>query len=89
MAACEREALLDGEAQETRLAEGGGRQGGAVRAHRVGGAGDGDADVGALERGRVVDAVAGHADRVAQLAQRLHDQVLVLRVHLRGPWAGA
>jgi len=37
-----------------------------------------DAHVGALERGRVVDAVARHAARKALLAERLDDQVLVL-----------
>lgn len=54
-------------------------------AHRISGAADGDANVGPLERGRVVDAIAGHAHAVARLPQRLHDEVLVLRPHLRMP----
>jgi hypothetical protein len=53
-------------------------------ARGVGGALDGDADIGALEGGRVVDAVAGHAHSKALLAQRLNDAVLVLGVHLCG-----
>jgi hypothetical protein len=46
------------------------------------GAGDphGDADIGALERGRVVDAVSGHGDDVALALERAHDAQLVLRV---------
>ena len=41
------------------------------------------ADVGALERRRVVDAVAGHGDDVAAALERLDDPQLVLRVHAR------
>ncbi len=55
----------------------------AAAARGFGGAGNGDADVGLLQRQRVVDAVAGHADDVAALLQRLDDGVLVLRKHLR------
>ena len=44
---------------------------GARLAHR-------DADVGGLERGRVVDAVAGHRDDLAHRLQRLRDAHLVL-----------
>ena len=51
-------------------------------ARGVGGAVDGDADVGLLERRRVVDAVAGHADDVAGALQRAHDLELVLGKHL-------
>jgi hypothetical protein len=53
------------------------------QAHRVRGSADSDADISALEGGCIIDAVAGHAHTVAQLPQRLHDQVLMLRVHLR------
>ena len=38
----------------------------------------GHADVGVLERRRVVDAVAGHGDHLATLAQHPHEQHLVL-----------
>ena len=38
-------------------------------AHRICGAADRDAHISALEGGRVVDAVACHADVVAELAQ--------------------
>ena len=51
------------------------------RGSRAGGirrAGDGDADVGLLQGGRVVHAVAGHADDQAALLHRLDDRVLVL-----------
>mmetsp|Transcript_13125 Transcript_13125/g.35948 ORF Transcript_13125/g.35948 Transcript_13125/m.35948 type:complete len:689 (+) Transcript_13125:210-2276(+) len=41
-----------------------------------------DTDVRALERGRVVHAVARHAHHEALLAQRLDDEVLVLGVNL-------
>ena len=49
------------------------------------GAGDAhrDADVGLLERGRVVDAVAGHRDDLAIALQRLDDAQLVLGGHAR------
>ena len=57
-------------------------------AHGISGATDSNANVGALECGRVVDAVAGHAYAVARLAQRLHDEVLVLRPHLRAHEGG-
>ena len=50
------------------------RGGGACR---IGGAGDGHADVGLLERGGVVDAVAGHGHAVAGVLQGLDDAVLV------------
>ena len=53
------------------------------RARRVGRAVHGDADVGLLERGRVVDAVARHADREAALLQHVDDRELVLGHHLR------
>ena len=46
---------------------------GASQAHR-------DADVGALERGRVVHAVAGHDDDVVPLAERAEDAELVARL---------
>jgi hypothetical protein len=57
-----------------------------VQQHHVGGflgnvgAGDahGHADVGLLERRRVVDAVAGHGHDVAAVLQRLDDLELVL-----------
>ena len=50
------------------------------RAFRHVGAGDahGHADVGLLERGRVVHAVAGHGDDVAARLQRLHEAELLL-----------
>ena len=38
----------------------------------------GDADIGGLDRRRVVHAVAGHRDDLALLLQRLHEQHLVL-----------
>ena len=44
---------------------------GAALAHR-------DADVGGLERRRVVDAVAGHRDDLAARLERLHDAQLLL-----------
>ena len=44
----------------------------------VGGAADGDADLGLAQRGRVVDAVAGHADDVPGGLEALDDAVLVL-----------
>ena len=44
----------------------------------VGGAGDGDAGVGLLECGSIVDPVAGHPDDVPAGLQRPHDPVLVL-----------
>jgi hypothetical protein len=53
------------------------------RAGGVGGALHGDAHVRALQGGRVVDAVAGHAHGEALLAQRLHDDELVLGEHLQ------
>mmetsp|Transcript_17769 Transcript_17769/g.62638 ORF Transcript_17769/g.62638 Transcript_17769/m.62638 type:complete len:379 (+) Transcript_17769:928-2064(+) len=60
-----------------------------LREHDVGGglggvrrALDGDADVGALERRRVVDAVARHARHVALLADDVDDLELVLGQHL-------
>eukprot|EP00955_Chlamydomonas_euryale_P106395 365702-Chlamydomonas_euryale.AAC.25 len=52
------------------------------RARRVGCALHRHADVGALERGRVVHAVTRHTHGEAALPQRLHNQVLVLRVDL-------
>ena len=59
-----------------------------VGQHHVGGllgdvgAGDahGDADVGGLERGRVVDAVAGHGDDMALALQRADDAQLVFGI---------
>ena len=45
--------------------------------------GHGDADVGLLERGRIVDAVASHGNHVVPALQHGHDLVLVLREHLR------
>ena len=59
-----------------------------VGQHHVGGllgdigAGDahGDADIGGLECGRIVDAVAGHGDDVALALQRAHDAQLVLGI---------
>ena len=62
-----------------------------VGKHHVGGlAGDvgpdlahRDADVGALERGRIVDAVAGHRDDLAPALERVDDAQLVLRVDAR------
>ena len=59
-----------------------------VGQHHVGGllrdvgAGDahGDADIGGLERGRVVDAVAGHGDDVALALERADDPQLVLGI---------
>ena len=57
-----------------------------VRTHRRGLAGDvgarpahGHADVGAAERGGVVDAVAGHRDDVLLGAQRIGNAQLGLR----------
>ena len=44
---------------------------GADPAHR-------DADVGALQRRRIVDAVAGHRDELAARLQRLDDPDLLL-----------
>ena len=41
----------------------------------------GDADVGGLDRRRVVDAVAGHGDDVALLLERVDEQHLVLGRH--------
>ena len=55
-----------------------GRRAGSVR-----GARHRDAHVGTFQRRGVVDAVARHADLVAQLAEALHDEVLVLGEHLR------
>ena len=52
-------------------------------ARRVGRAADSDADVGLLQRRRVVHAVAGHADDVAGALQRLDDLELVLGKHPR------
>ena len=49
----------------------------------VGGAGDGDADLRLGEGGRVVDAVAGHADDLAHALEDGDDLVLVLGHHLR------
>ena len=43
---------------------------------------DGDADVGLLQRGRVVHAVAGHAHHVVALLQDGPELVLVLGEHL-------
>ncbi len=42
-----------------------------------------DADVGPLERRRIVDAVAGHRDELAPRLQRLDDANLLFRVHAR------
>ena len=42
----------------------------------------GDADIGLGQRGRVVDAVAGHGDDAALGRQPLDDAVLVLRQHI-------
>ena len=53
------------------------------KAYRISSSADSDTDVSAFEGGCIVDAVAGHAHAVAQLPQRLHYQVLVLRVHLQ------
>lgn len=52
-------------------------------AHRICGAADRDAHISALEGGRVVDAVACHADVVAELAQGLHNEKLVVGEHLQ------
>ena len=49
---------------------------GADLAHR-------DADVGLLERRRVVDAVAGHGDDLAAALERVDDAQLVLGIHAR------
>ena len=43
---------------------------------------DRDADIGGVQRRRVVDAVAEKADRVAGALQRAHDALLLLRVDL-------
>ena len=48
------------------------------RAGGVGGSGDGDAAVGLLQRGGVVDPVAGHPDDVVELLQDIDDVILVL-----------
>ena len=42
-----------------------------------------DADVGSLQRRRVVHAVAGHRDDFAERVERAHDPELVLRAHAR------
>ena len=54
-----------------------------LTAHRICGAADCDAHISALEGGRVVDAVACHADVVAELPQGLHDEELVVGEHLQ------
>ena len=43
----------------------------------------GDADIGLLQRGRVVDAVAGHGHHRADRLQGSHDPQLVLRIGAR------
>ena len=43
---------------------------------------DRDADVGRMQRGGVVDAVAEVADRVARALERAHDALLLLRIDL-------
>jgi hypothetical protein len=49
----------------------------------VGRGADGDAHFGLAEGGRIVDAIARHAGDVPCGLQVLHDDVLVLRIHLR------
>ena len=54
---------------------------GALAGH-VHGLVDRNADIGRMQRRRVVDAVAQVADRVAGVLQRAHDALLLLRVDL-------
>ena len=42
----------------------------------------GDADIGLRQRGRIVDAVAGHRDAFAPRLQRLDDRGFLIREHL-------
>ena len=56
---------------------------GGRRPRGVGRAGDREAAIGLLQRGRVVDAVAGHADDVVMLLHDIDDVEFVLREHLR------
>jgi len=56
-----------------------GQDEGRGRARGVGRAGYGDPYIGLLQRRRVVDAVAGHADDEAALLQRLDDRIFMLR----------
>ena len=51
--------------------------------HRISCATDSNAHICALQGRGVIDAIASHAHCIAQLAQRLHNQELVLREHLR------
>ncbi len=53
------------------------------RPHRISRATDSNAHVCALQGRGIIDAIASHAHRIAQLAQRLHDQELVVREDLR------
>lgn len=43
---------------------------------------DRDADIGSVQRGSIVDAVAEIADHVAALLQRQHDPLLLVRIDL-------
>ncbi len=52
-------------------------------ARRIGGPGHSNAAIRLLQRRRIVDPVAGHADDVTALLQVRHDVVLVFREHLR------
>ena len=47
------------------------------------GAGDGDSTIGLLERGSVVDTIAGHAHDVAAALKNIDNVVLVFRKYLR------
>lgn len=49
----------------------------------IGAGGEGDAYVGACQRGSVIDAVADHRNDFAVVFKFLHRTVLILRQHLR------
>ena len=51
--------------------------------HRISCATDSNAHICALQGRGVIDAIASHAHCIAQLAQRLHNQELVVWEHLR------
>lgn len=51
--------------------------------HRISCATDSNAHICALQGRGVIDAIASHAHCIAQLAQRLYNQELVVREHLR------
>jgi hypothetical protein len=51
-------------------------------ARHVHGLFDGDADIGSMQSGRIVDAVSDVAHRVSGALERAHDPFLLLRIDL-------